>query len=136
MSIARVVAGSGSASLVSAQLKGVGVRAGIRGFQVTRHFGQLLLTKVQAHSSGRPGPMVRTGGYRRSHGMRMISEGGNPMAVVGTNHPAGRRLEFGFVGVDALGRSYNQPPYPHYGPALDEIEEAFVRAIAAIARFG
>ncbi|MEV0446303.1 hypothetical protein AB0I46_46175, partial [Streptomyces spectabilis] len=40
------------------------------------------------------------------------------VAEVGTNAPQGRRLEFGFVGVDSLGRHYNQPPFPHLGPAV------------------
>lgn len=30
-----------------------------------------------------------------------------------------RRIEFGFVGPDRLGRVYNQPPQPYMRPALD-----------------
>ena len=33
--------------------------------------------------------------------------------------PYAARLEFGFVGVDSLGRHYNQPPYPYMRPAFD-----------------
>ncbi|WP_172673788.1 hypothetical protein [Methanogenium cariaci] len=39
---------------------------------------------------------------------------------VGTNAPQGKRLEFGFVGRDVLGRYYNQEAQPHLRPAVDE----------------
>lgn len=72
---------------------------------IVAHYGQLLVTKVKANASGRPGPRVQTGDYRRS--INMVFKGGpNPEASVGTNRPQGRRLEFGFHGTDSLGRSY------------------------------
>jgi hypothetical protein len=54
-------------------------------------------------------------------------------ASVGTVRPQGRRLEFGFTGTDSLGRSYDQPAYPHFGPAHDQTAPEFVEAIAGIA---
>lgn len=89
--------------------------------RVIRHHGRLLQTRVKARASGRPGPNVVTGDYRRSIAFQLRSQFGDTVSgVVGTNSPQGRRLEFGFVGADSLGRHYDQPPYPHFGPAFDE----------------
>lgn len=98
---------------------------------VAKH-GQLLQTRVMANASGRPGPNVVTGDYRRSIALRVFRNGGMAVAVVGTNKPQGRRLEFGFHGVDSLGRAYNQPPYPHFGPAVDATEGPFIRELEAL----
>lgn len=96
---------------------------------VVRHYGALLQTKVKAKASGRPGPNAPTGDYRRSIALRMQGNAQMSQATVGTNKPQGRRLEFGFKGTDSLGRSYNQPKYPHFGPALTEIEPTFLEAL-------
>jgi hypothetical protein len=97
------------------------------------HYGQLLATRIQAHASGRPGPNAPTGDYRRSIHAKPFGAGSVFGVRVGTNKPQGRRLEFGFVGADSLGRVYNQPPYPHFGPAVHEIEPPFKSALAEIA---
>lgn len=97
---------------------------------VVRHNGQLLRTRVMAKASGRPGPNVQTGDYRRSIGLQYWTNGGDFVATVGTNAPQGRRLEFGFHGADSLGRVYNQPPLPHFGPAFDETTPGFNADIA------
>lgn len=99
---------------------------------VVRHHGRLLQTRVRGRASGRPGPRVVTGDYRRSIDFRMSSEVslGMHVAQVGTNNPQGRRLEMGFTGVDSLGRYYDQPPYPHFGPALDDTTPDFLSALA------
>jgi hypothetical protein len=60
-------------------------------------------------------PFRRTGGYERS-----IQVEGN---VVFTNHPAALRLENGFIGTDALGRTYAQAPRKHWRPAMEPIQE-------------
>lgn len=99
------------------------------------HHAQLLKTKIQGNASGRPGPNAPTGDYRRSWSLQIEARGhGMTEAHVGTNKPQGRRLELGFHGVDSLGRNYNQPPFPHVGPAFDVISEAFVRAGEALVR--
>lgn len=101
---------------------------------VVRHYGQLLATRVQAHASGRPGPNAPTGDYRRSiHAEEGTGLGGVFAVRVGTNKPQGRRLEFGFVGTDSLGRFFHQPPYAHFGPAISEIEPDFKAALVAVA---
>lgn len=91
--------------------------------------GAALQGRVKARAAGRPGPRMRTGDYNRSIGLAVGTPDGNPTAWVGTNAPQGRRLEYGFVGVDALGRHFDQPPYPHFGPALAESEPRFLAAI-------
>lgn len=79
-------------------------------------------TRTKARASGRPGPRVQTGDYRRSITRRVYRDGDSLIGEVGTNKPQARRLEYGFVGADSLGRVYNQPPYPHFGPAAKETE--------------
>lgn len=95
-------------------------------------YGQLLSTRVKAHASGRPGPNAPTGDYRRSINCKIAGTGEFTTAEVGTNRPQAARLEFGFVGRDSLGRHYSQPPYPHFGPAVTEIEPKFKAALLAV----
>ena len=105
----------------------------------TKFCGGLLLTEVQRNAStgdhppGQPhipgtgpGPNVATGDYRRSWNLQMDANAFGVSAKVGTNAVQGPRLEFGFVGVDSIGRHYAQPPYPHAFPALDVIGDRFV----------
>lgn len=125
-----------NANEVAAALTAIGVKAGARAFAVTRHFGQVLTATVQRNASlpraGPPGPRLQTGDYVRSWNLRMEALGGVVAASAGTNRPQARRLEYGFNGPDALGRVYHQPPYPHAGPALDEVGPQFAAAILAI----
>ena len=93
-------------------------------------------TRVRARASlpktGPPGPRAITGDYRRSITLTNTFDGGQPVALVHTNRPQARRLEFGFVGPDILGRVYNQPPYPHWRPAaegMDRVLQQHVRAV-------
>lgn len=107
------------------------VREGTRATLI--HHGQLLQTRVMAKASGRPGPNIVTGDYRRSIGLEEIFAPGITAVSVGTNAPQGARLEFGFHGTDSLGRHYDQPPYPHFGPAVDEIVPGLVKDLEKVA---
>lgn len=89
------------------------------------HLAARLQTRVKAKASGRPGPRAITGDYRRSITRERVVSPGFTGWIIGTNAPQARRLEFGFVGKDSIGRVYNQPPYPHFGPAIDEMREEF-----------
>lgn len=113
---------------------------------VLHTFGHLLATKAKANASTGfhppgaphipgtgPGPNVATGDYLRSINAEFFTGPMGGSAVVGTNAVQARRLEFGFSGTDSLGRHYNQPPYPHFGPAADFIEPRFVEALEAVA---
>jgi hypothetical protein len=44
------------------------------------------------------------------------------------------RLEFGFVGVDSIGRHYNQPPFPHFRPAEDEVAPIYIAEMRTAVR--
>lgn len=94
-----------------------------------RHYGALLKTRVMAAASGRPGPRAVTGDYRRSWQHEYRGGGSVFTSMVGTSAPQGRRLEFGFYGVDSLGRHYNQPPFPHARPAFDKTAPEFEKAV-------
>ena len=90
-----------------------------------------LQRQVQANASGRPGPNAPTGNYRRSINRQTRRTARGSEGQVGTNQPQGWRLEAGFTGTDALGRNYNQPAFPHFGPALDFVGAGYQNAIAA-----
>ena len=89
---------------------------------VRQRNAQILLARVRARASGRPGPRVVTGAYRASWHIENEANA----SIVTTGAPQAMRLEYGFVGQDALGRNYSQPPFPHANPAADEIEGAYM----------
>lgn len=62
-----------------------------------------------------------TGTYRRSiHVETVVEEGGKYYAIVGTDAPQAKRLEFGFYDMtDSLGRHFYQFPRPHFRPPYD-----------------
>lgn len=99
---------------------------------VTRAYGEILRTRVRANATGRPGPNVQTGDYRRSIALEVTAViGGDATATVGTNAPQARRLEYGFMNMrDSLGRLYHQPPLPHFGPALEQTAPEYLAALA------
>ncbi|MFC9736223.1 HK97 gp10 family phage protein [Streptomyces hydrogenans] len=87
------------------------------------HTAMVGIGHIRANASGRPGPNVITGRYRSSWEPdrgRRIPYGAE--CTIGTSKPQGRRLEFGFTGYDSIGRYYEQPPFPHVGPAIPVIE--------------
>jgi hypothetical protein len=95
-----------------------------------RHSTQALVQQVQQRASGRPGPRVITGRYRASWGSEVQWAGPVITAEVGSAAPQARRLEFGFVGVDSLGRHYSQRPYPHLGPAVEQAGPLIVQELS------
>ncbi|WP_405803407.1 HK97 gp10 family phage protein [Streptomyces sp. NBC_01187] len=97
---------------------------------ITQHHAMLLRVRIQRHASGRPGPRVITGQYRASWKVRTNSGGSQVTAEVYTDAPQARRLEYGFVGSDSLGRHYRQPPYPHVEPAFRQTQPAYIQALA------
>jgi len=62
-----------------------------------------------------------TGTYRRS----IHVETSGHVALVGTNLPYAKRLEYGFAKEDSLGRVYSQKAQPHFRPTLDENIEKY-----------
>ncbi|MFG2022309.1 HK97 gp10 family phage protein [Streptomyces sp. NPDC048825] len=114
---------------IAAQLDARAVRTLPEVTATVQHYAMLLETRIKAKASGRPGPNAPTGDYRRSWTHEVSADGVAVTAVVGTNKPQARRLEFGFIGADSLGRVFNQPPYPHVGPAVEEIRPLFIGAL-------
>jgi hypothetical protein len=49
----------------------------------------------------------------------------------GFEPPYARRIEFGFVGTDSLGRHYHQAPEPYMRPAFDNQQDAAEEAITS-----
>lgn len=93
-----------------------------------------LTALIQQNASGRPGPNAPTGDYRGSWTVQIDDP--SPAAFTastGTDRAQANRLEYGFVGTDSLGRTFDQPPYPHMGPAVDVIEPVFYAAMAKVA---
>ncbi|MFE7119027.1 HK97 gp10 family phage protein [Streptomyces sp. NPDC057654] len=115
---------------LAAALARLGPAARARTRTITRHHAMLLRVRIQRNASGRPGPQVITGQYRASWDVRMSGGAGQVTAEVYSDAPQARRLEYGFVGVDALGRHYRQPPYPHVEPAWKQTRPGFLRALA------
>ncbi len=61
------------------------------------------------------------------------AHGGSPDYIyVGTNVKYARRIEYGFNGVDKLGRKYNQAAQPYLTPAYEKQKNRIGRAIADI----
>jgi hypothetical protein len=100
--------------------------------KIVKHNGALLRTRVMAKASGRPGPNAVTGDYRRQWQNQFTGGGGSFKSTTGTAAVQARRLEYGFNGMDSLGRVYNQPPYPHARPAFDEVAPMFENDVRAL----
>lgn len=114
---------------LSAALARMGPALRARTRTITRHHAMLLRVRIQRNSSGRPGPNVITGRYRASWDVKVTVGGGQVSGVVFTDAPQQRRLEYGFVGVDRLGRQYRQPPFPHIEPAFRQTQSGFLDAL-------
>lgn len=110
----------------------VRAKAAVRG--VMRDYSRTLRAEVVRNASGRPGPRINTGAYVASIRTYRGSGAERFSLYVASNHPAAHRLEFGFVGMDSAGRYYNQPPYPHFRPALARLEPGFYRSLASAVR--
>lgn len=94
--------------------------------------GKQYQAAVKRRASGRPGPNVITGKYRNSIKFRMVRSGLTPAAEVYTEAPQARRLELGFAGVDSLGRTFHQPPFPHWEQDVKATADGLQRTIGAI----
>lgn len=121
-----------NAAVVAAEIATLGRVAERRTVAIVRHHTALLETRVKAGASGRPGPRAKTGDYRRGINSRIRYAAGEAVGTVGTASPQARRLEYGFVGRDRLGRTYNQPPFPHFGPAHTTTAAEFLAALRGL----
>ena len=73
-------------------------------------------------------PHVKSGRLRSS----ITHEVEGTIGRVGSNVSYARRIELGFVGIDSLGRKYNQQPYPYLRPALHKNEKKILELFKKI----
>ena len=76
-----------------------------------------------------------SGNLRRSINVGNVQSGGGHVSVeVGTSEPYAARIEYGFKGVDSLGRRYNQDGRPYLEPAAEakaqEVADGIEKAVA------
>ncbi|MFI1161363.1 HK97 gp10 family phage protein [Streptomyces sioyaensis] len=109
---------------LAARLEAAAHRIGHAVTHGVEHAAELGRAQIKGHASGRPGPNVITGQYRSSWQIETRHLPYGAQCTIGTEEPYGRRLEFGFVGADSLGRVYNQPPFPHVQPSLPAMTAA------------
>lgn len=111
------------------RLEGAAKRIGPVIARGVQHTGTLGQARIRGNASGRPGPNVITGAYRNSWQTQTRRLPYGAQCTLGTDAPQGRRLELGFVGIDSLGRHYNQPPFPHVQPALPFIGDTLMASM-------
>jgi hypothetical protein len=100
-----------------------------KGLALTRHYGARLQASVRAFARS----SMNITDYDASIRLRIFTgRDGDPIAEVFTRDPQGHRLEYGFVGTDRAGRSYQQAPRPHFRPAMAIIGPAYARAVKAL----
>lgn len=121
-----------SAREIAVAFEELGAKAAADVARVVVHHGQLLQTRVKAHASGRPGPRAVTGDYRRSIQLAVTRDEWGIKATVYSMAPQAWRLEAGFTGIDASGRHYHVPPFPHFGPAFDQTAPEFEADLMAV----
>ena len=86
-----------------------------------------------ANVQSSPSTPVDTGQYRddiQADNPRI--DDGAAHCYAGSHMPQMFRLEFGFIGVDSLGRVYSQAPRPHWRPAYDLNSDEYAGIIAQI----
>ena len=121
MAVAPRLAVTGAKALENALARGAAQTPVLMGVVVTKSAADLQAL-TQRNASGRPGPNAPTGDYRGS--WRVEPQPGRPGEIalaVETDRAQARRLEYGFVGTDSLGRHFDQAPLPHHAPAVDVI---------------
>ncbi len=133
-----------NAAEVAAQMRAAADRVAPAVEAVTRDYGLRLQTGVRANMSGRSGviypgdeygpggeigPRAQTGDLRRSVALSHTVTPNLIASTAASDAPQAARLEHGFVGVDSLGRVYDQPPYPAWRPALAVLAEPYRDAI-------
>lgn len=135
--IAATVAGTAATLLVRVHLEGddvgeeftrLGGHVYRRGYRVTRSYGIRLRneTRLQARR------VMDATDYPNSIRMQMGKDRDRPVAIVGSDAPQAHRLEYGFIGTDALGRVVEQQPRPHFRPAFERIAPLYEDAIGRL----
>lgn len=91
----------------------------------------LLAAAMPIVNSAQQRAPVQSGTLRRSITVEVFGPGD---VRIGSSVPYARRIEFGFLGADRLGREYHQAAQPYLRPAFEEHIDRVRRAIIAGAR--
>jgi phage gpG-like protein len=99
----------------------------------------LIQNAAKAHAPYLSGTLRRSihiGGhtFEGGDGAGDIGMNSATQVAVGTNLAYARRIELGFTGTDARGRTYNQPARSYLRKALDEQRDAAIREVASAFR--
>lgn len=92
-------------------------RAPVGAQKAVEKLGVELLAEVRRQYFA-AGLQVETGAYLSGLTLDIVQTATGATATAGSSAPQAARLEYGFMGVDSLGRHYAQPPFPHWRPAL------------------
>lgn len=103
-------------ALLRANLATVQARLGGSGLNAALTAGGWLVA-----NAAKPKAAFDTGTLRRSI---RVEPGGPGVVYVGTDVAYARRIEYGFIGPDRLGRNYHQAARPYMRPAFDETKDA------------
>ncbi len=106
---------------------------------VVRDTAKVLVNRGNASgrnpSAAGEAPKKVTGRLQASLTAAVSVEDGVVVGRVGSNVPYARRLELGFVGVDAKGRKVSQAPRPYLRPAVEKSRTTIAK-ILGIGRKG
>lgn len=96
---------------------------------VQRNIKTRLNVRASAGQHSAPGesPLKQSGRLYNSIFFKVERRGDEFVGVVYSNDVKARRLELGFVGVDSLGRKYDQKPRPFMRPGFAESEDQIKR---------
>lgn len=97
--------------------------APVKAAAITQRNGQRLLQMVQAFSP------YRTGEYRESHQISLLSTGGTYLAEIYTDLPRGMMLEFGGDQLRSNGTTVHRQARPHYRPAFEFTSALYVEEL-------
>jgi len=102
----------------------------------TRSAARPILNQLKLTKNNGGNTPYKTGDYIRSFRMDTVTKTPTKCVVqIGSDRPQSRRLEYGFVGRDTLGRFYNQEPRPHIRPAFDENQGTAQREFLAVMEY-
>lgn len=93
--------------------------------KAVQDYTQTLEGEIKSRQGKPPAPNIVTTDYIGSWVHKVTQAGEIVEGIVGTEKPQGRRLEFGFVGPDRLGRVYHQQPRPHVAPSIEATTKAW-----------
>lgn len=97
---------------------------------ITQHYGAL----IQAEAQQRARQLFDETDYPDTIKLRVVGSGDEWRAIIRSDAPHAHRLEYGFTGVDELGRHVHQPPRPHIRPAYAKYAKQYRKAVEDIVK--